>query len=158
MERMHKLNIPKAIDQGLRGRLSGDEVDAILELSYLAIAADGRLSQSEVVAFSDALASLATSKQIQSLMQRLASTALEKQANVCHGVDDARLGSLAGKLQSQAAREQAYKLAYAMSVSDIHSGDCEFRYDQHLRKALGLSDKAAERLIDQVIDIVGSPT
>ncbi len=157
MARLQKLNIPKAIDKPLRERLSREEVEAILELSYLAIAADGRLSKPEVNAFSDALVSLATRQQIQELMERLANTALEQQDKVCYGVDEARLSGLAKKLRSKPAREQAYKLAYAMAMSDLHTGDCEFRYDQSLRRVLGLTDEAAEQLIDQVIDIVGKP-
>jgi len=158
MARLQKLNIPKAIDPRVRGRLSAEEIDAILELSFLAIVADGRLSEPEMGAFSDALVALADPHQIQSLMNRLANTSIHQQEDVCFGVDSSRLRTLAGKLRSQAAREQAYKLAYAMAMSDVHSGDCEFRYDQDLRKALGLTDEAAEQLIDQVVDIVGSPT
>lgn len=152
MARLQKLDIPKAIDQRLRASLSKDEVEAILEISYLAIASDGRLSPGEVDAFADAVISMADPDQILTLMDRAAGTALQKQDNACYDVDDVRLKTITGKLRNQAAREQAYKLAYAMATSDVRTGDCEFRYDQHLRRALGLSDDAAERLIDQVIE------
>jgi uncharacterized tellurite resistance protein B-like protein len=158
MKRLLPINVNKAIDPDAHRRLSAEERAAVMEIAYRAIAADGRLTDSELEAFSDALLQMygphVTPEEVRGIVDRLIESKSDPDS-VCNLPDEERLIELTCILGSQYARDQAYKLAYAMAMADFDTNNCEFEYDQLLRRTLGLSDDAAEELADQVIDVVG---
>ena len=159
MKPLSSINVKKAIDPKASERLAAEERAAIMEIAYRAIAADGKLAEAELDAFSEALLELygpnVTPEEVKGIVDRLIDSKNDPDS-VCNLPDEERLMELTCRLQSQYARDQAYKLSYAMAMADFDTNNCEFEYDQLLRRTLGLSDDAAEELADQVIDVVGS--
>lgn len=145
----HEL-VPDVIPEGFA--ISPDEADALLEIAYLAIFADHRLSDEELSAFRGVVGRLRgtepSAKAIDSLLDAFRSRA--------EGVDaDERLRALAKPL-SPAVREVAYKVAYALGLSDMDSSDEEFEFDLQLVDALELSNDRAEDLADEVMELLNS--
>jgi hypothetical protein len=151
MARILKLDVEKVIPEGIYADISGQERSAMLEVAYLAIAADGKLMEEELDAFVEAMLLLygpeASPEQVQKVVDHLIQQFEQ-------GDDEALLGSLAAELTRPEARDLAYKLAYAMAMSDLDTDDNEFHFDLRLRKALGIDDQQAEVLVDQVIDAI----
>ncbi len=141
--------------------LQPGEVDAILEIAYLTIAADRRLSTEELSAFEvllDRLRSLsgmttpvgrATLDATLNDMYARADRARESSRS---GYDDARLQELGAKLGPE-AREIAYKVAYALGLADMDSSDEEFELDLQLVDALELSNDRSEELANEVLAV-----
>ncbi|MBN2496926.1 MAG: hypothetical protein JXR96_20210 [Deltaproteobacteria bacterium] len=150
MARMLALNVEKALGADAHDKLEPAERDAILEIAYMAIAADGKLMESELDAFTEAMLLLygpqATPEKVKQLVDHLVAT-FEHDAN-----DDLR--EFTSELERPYARRTAYKLAYAMAMSDLDTNDSEFEFDQKLRCMLGLSEDEAEALADEVIEAI----
>ncbi len=139
--------------------LTEKEAEAILEIAYLAIAADRRLSDDELVAFRGMMGRLrplaaggapatgpVSMKDLDRTLDRL-NALLER-------VDrDEHLRTLASDL-SPAARELAYKVAYALGLADMDSSDAEFEFDLQLVEALDLQNDVAETLADEVMGVL----
>ncbi len=151
MSRFSKLDVECAVPLSVRAQLTPVEMDAMLEVAYLAIISDGILNDEEGDAFVRTMLRLygdeASEARIHAVMQRLVSRL--EHGETCADALSARTPALIGSLQRTIAREQAYKLAYVMAISDLRTNDAEFAFDQAIRRALRLSDERADELADE---------
>lgn len=135
--------------------LDAAEVDAILEIAYLTIAADRRLSDSELEAFGAVVERLRSGgpvsrSQLDKTLDDMYARADSARESSRSGYDDERLQQLGTKLGAP-AREIAYKVAYAIGLVDMDSSDEEFELDLQLVDALELSNDRAEALANEVL-------
>jgi len=140
--------------------LSPPEIDAIVEIAYLTIAADRRLDTEEITAFRRVVERLRGEPISEGALDRIldemygrAERARGKDDSASHGYADERLRALAGKMTTS-ARELAYRVAYAMGLADMEASDEEFELDLQLVDALELSNDRAEELADEVMDVL----
>ncbi len=149
------LNMPVERVIPTEGHFSDAETDAILEVAYLTSAADGRLSDEENESFRAIAARLrglaagapvdVTDPALDELFERYA-------VRQDHTDVATRLTALRAALQRPAARDLAYKVAYAMSLCDLETGDEADELDDLLIEALGLSDEDADALAGEVYE------
>ena len=145
----HEL-VPKEIPEGFA--IQPDEADALLEIAYLSIFADHRLSDEELAAFRGVVARVKGAEPSTKELATLLDT-LQKRAD---GTDpDERLRALAKPLRP-AVREVVYKVSYALGLADMDSSDEEFEFDLQLVDALELSNDRAEDLADEVMELLNS--
>jgi len=128
-------------------KIDARERDAILEIAYLAVAADHKLSDDEIDGLKRIAASLEgadeySDKKLDELLGRFAKW--RDRAEV-----DERLRKLGGTL-SPHARKLAYRVAYALAVCDLEAPDEEFEFDLQLIDALELSADQANTLAGEV--------
>ena len=135
--------------------LPPSEIDAVVEIAYLTIAADRRLADEEVAAFHRVLERLRGSPVAQAELDKVLDDMYDRAdaARGERGYADERLRALAGKM-SVPARELAYKVAYAMGFADMDSSDEEFELDLQLQDALEISNDRAETLADEVMAVL----
>jgi len=147
------LNIEAVIGDAAELELSAAEIEDVLAVAYLAMRADGRLSEEEIDSFERAVAAYygeeAKPHQATTLMDRFAQQAANQGLSPM-------LAQVAGRLSRVDARHEAYKLAYGMSLGDLDTNDNEYLFEDELREALGIPEEVAESLIDEVIDAVGA--
>jgi hypothetical protein len=153
MKRMFKLDLEKAFPPGVAAEVSDAEREAMMEVAYLAIAADGVLADEELDAFVRAMLVLYGPQVNKDSVRAKAGELSERASARGH---EALLAGAAARLSRPFARDQAYKLAYAMAMADYDTNTCEFEYDQRLRSALGLTEDQAEGLVDEVIGVFES--
>ena len=131
-----------------------DEIDAILEAAYMAIAADGVVTRTETEAF------------IRVMIQLFGPGVTgDHVAEVIETYEDAldrvgfrqRMRALAARLGRRELREAAYQLAYAMVMCDLDTNVHEFEFAQVLQEELGLDEETAEAMADRVFDLVVVP-
>ncbi len=134
---------------------TSDEVDSILEVAYLAIAADGVVTRTETEAF------------IRVMIQLFGSDVTgDHVAEVIEQYEDAldragfrsRMSTLAGRLQRREAAEAAYEIAYAMVMCDLDTNIHEFEFAQVLQRELGIDEEKADTMADRVFDLVVVPS
>jgi tellurite resistance protein len=120
----------------------------ILEIAYLAVAADRQINEHELVALRriaktlDGADGIAQSEQaIDNFMEH---------GSLNRDRADARLRLLATELTSHAAKRVAYKAAYALASSDDESSDEEFEFDLQLIDALGLDQSEVDALVHEL--------
>lgn len=130
--------------------LSRDEVDALLEIAFLAAFTDGHVSKEEDRAFAE-------------LLMHFTGTVADRNARYNAGMVhahrtqvDERLQALGVVLASPAAKELAYKITFALSMVDLASSAEEARFDRALVAALGLSEEDETRLTEEVIGALGA--
>ena len=135
--------------------LTPKERDAILEIAYLAIAADRVLNEEEVEAFravasklrapSDATTGQMSEAELGTLLDRFTNRLEHTKATMVPGDDaedsdtersrllraeaDERLNALCTDLPRPDTRELAYKIAYALALCDLETTDEEFEFD-----------------------------
>jgi hypothetical protein len=132
--------------------LPAEERDAILEVAFLAVAADRHINAAE----EDALRALA-----RALDPPRAKANVD--ALLARGVDpdrdtaDAHLLTVVGRLATDAARALAYQGAYAVAQADLAAADEEFEFDLQLIDALGLDQDTADQLAQQVVAALYPP-
>ncbi|MEO8876194.1 MAG: hypothetical protein ABI461_11450 [Polyangiaceae bacterium] len=153
--------------------LSPRERDAVLEIAYLAIAADRVLNEEEVEAFRSVAARLRgetspmSEQELGTLLDRFSNRLEHTKATMVPGDDaedseterdrllraeaDERLRALCTDLPRAETRELAYKIAYALALCDLETTDEEFEFDRQLVDALGLSIDKAGELADEVV-------
>ena len=138
--------------------LPAAEIDAIVEIAYLTIAADRRLAEDEVSAFHRVLERLRGASVAAGELSRVLDDMYGRAdaARDEHGYADDRLRALATKMTTP-ARELAYKVAYAMGLADMDSSDEEFELDLQLQDALEISNERAEALADDVMAVLNPP-
>jgi hypothetical protein len=149
--------VPEKKDRGVD--LTPSEVDAIVEIAYLTIAADRRLEADEITAFrgvverlrGEAISEGALDRVLDEMYKRAERARGKEEGG--RGYADERLHALAAKM-STGARELAYRTAYAMGLSDMESSDEEFELDLQLVDALELTNDRAEELADEVMAIL----
>lgn len=163
--------VPSTLD------LTPSERDAVLEIAYLAIAADRVLNDEEVEAFRKVAARLygvetLGEKDLGVLLDRFTSRLDHTKATMIPGDDaneamserskllraeaDERLRVLAKELPREGSRALAYKVAYALALCDLETSDEEFEFDLQLVDALGLSADQAGELADEVVTSFGA--
>jgi hypothetical protein len=135
--------------------LPAAEIDAIVEIAYLTIAADRRLADAEVTAFHRVLERLRSATVAQAELSRVLDDMYDRadKARGERGYADERLRALAAKMGTP-ARELAYKVAYAMGLADMDASDEEFELDLQLQDALEVSNERAEELAGEVMDVL----
>lgn len=143
-------NIADAVPSG--AELSEEERKAVVEIAFLAVAADRVINEDE----ERALRRIGT-KVLGHDAERHVATLL---ASPPGNRDDltarlqaaaARLGAPKPSTSALSAREAAYKAAYAAAMSDLASSDEEFEFDLDLVDALALSQEDADRLAGEVV-------
>ena len=148
MTKASEVHIEAAIDAAAVSALTASEKKAVLEVAFLCIAADIRLGEEEIDAFRRAARMLfGDAYGVVELNRSLDVFSAE----VRKKGQQARLQELAQQLTRPPARDQAYKLAYAMALSDLDTNDEEFAFDVELQQALGLTSDWAEALADDVL-------
>jgi hypothetical protein len=138
------------------------EIDAIVEIAYLTIAADRKLDEAEINAFRRVIERLrgaaipdgALDRVLDEMYARAERARLGDEA-ARGGYADERLRALAAKMSTE-ARELAYRVAYAMGMADMDASDEEFELDLQLVDALELTNERAETLADEVMDVLNS--
>jgi len=156
-----RIPIEWAIDPG--EPLSPAEVEAVLEVAYLVMRADGRIAGEEVDAFGRIAAALRsrgmpgyrTSAGRQKVAAPLEGRPLEEllerfASRVVQDGTDARLEAIAGVLVRPGVPEVAYKVACGMAMVDLNDDDREFELDLALIAALGLTQDDADGLAAEV--------
>lgn len=146
---------------------TSDESDAILEIAYLTGVANGSLSRDELRSFrrlahtlaerttgegGTAKTFLATSDGKVAPLDEL----LDRYESATEGSETSlRLASLAKVLTRDHARRAAYRVAYALSISDLESNEDEEELEADLATALGLHEEIAA-LRNEVLGSVDS--
>lgn len=126
--------------------LSDAERQAVLEIAYLAVAADHSIHADEekaLRAIARKLDAQRGSTEVDVLFRNIG-------VGLTRDTADERLRRAATGLTSQAARALAYKAAYAVSLADLASADEEFEFDLQLIDALGLPQSDVDRLTEEV--------
>ncbi|MEO7112864.1 MAG: hypothetical protein ABI183_20645 [Polyangiaceae bacterium] len=159
--------VPKQLD------LTPKESDAVLEIAYLAIAADRVLNEEEVAAFKQVASKLRggdgsmSEAELGTLLDRFTNRLEHTRATMEPAEDmddvdderkrllraeaDERLLALTADLPRMETRELAYKLAYALALCDLETTDDEFEFDLQLVDALGINSDRAGELADDVV-------
>jgi hypothetical protein len=155
--------------------LTRAEREAILEVSYLAIAADHKLRDEELAAFRAVATRLRDQvgdpeegpmsrrplplAENRSLSEKELNAILDKFAEgLTREGADARLRELAQHLTRPEAKATAYRVAFALALCDLETGDAEFEFDLQLIDSLGLAHEEAESLADEVMLVFNGPT
>jgi hypothetical protein len=151
--------IPELIERVVPEKGAGGptpaEIDAIVEIAYLTIAADRRLDELEIGAFRRVIERLRGQPLSDGALDRVLDEMYGRAERArggdegARGYADERLRALAAKM-STASRELAYRVAYAMGLADMDSSDEEFELDLQLVDALELTSERAETLADEV--------
>jgi hypothetical protein len=127
--------------------LDDAEADAVLEIAYLSTVVDGHLSDEELDAFASLAARLrqkpTSGRDLDQLLDRYAE-------HVAHRDIDERLAEVAKTLTRPEARRTAYKVAFAMALSDLGTSDDEDAFGEALVDVLGLTVEDADELEGEV--------
>lgn len=148
-------DVRKIIDPDIHTRISEAERLAIVEVCYLAIAADGVLDDAELDTFAHTMAALqgeaGVPEQIKTMVAGLRPAHSAQPQPDASAVAE-RLKVLAGQIPDAAMRELAYKLVCLLTMVDLETNDPEIAYDNALCDALQLSPDRAQTLVDEVVD------
>lgn len=117
--------------------MTSDERDAVLELAWLMANANGRANDDEM-AFFDALVEHLTGDASGAAASRIVAR-VSAASSPNRAARDA-----CERLTTSAAREVAYKAAYAVGVGDLEANDAEARLGELLVQELGVEERAAE--------------
>ena len=136
--------------------LSKAEADGILEIAFLAIAADRKLHDEELVAFravAGRLRQLSGSASAPTVSDRDFELILERFGpDLDREVAEEHLRARGAELTRPEARKLAYKVAYALALCDLETSDEEFEFDLQLIDALAHKTEEADALEDEVLD------
>lgn len=136
--------------------LTKEESAAVLEIAFLAIAADHNLREEELEAFRGVAGRLRDLCTQGEAPHEVGDRELERILESFSGdmdrtVADERLRVVSGLIKRQEIRELAYKVAYALALCDLATSDEEFEFDLQLVDALGLNHGDVDRLEDEVL-------
>jgi uncharacterized tellurite resistance protein B-like protein len=132
-----------------REPLSAREHDAMVELAFLVMAADGVLRSEEIEAFSGVVEGLRTlrSPSKHDVGGSSAAELLERLSARAIGPDlDDQLREVVSRLSTEDSRRLAYRIAVMLSLVDHEVSDGEFQLELTLIDALELSNAEAEGL------------
>lgn len=122
-----------------------EQQDVLLELAFLATAADGRLHEEEVDAFAEVVSRLRGKKATQAEVG-----ALMSKFGRLHQSDIAeRVQKIAPTLPAD-LKSVAFKLAVGLGVADLDASDEESELQAVLAEALGFDDEKVGELTDEV--------
>jgi hypothetical protein len=133
-------------------KITSAEREIILEIAFLAVAADSKLSDEELFALSRIAARLAgkdgpiPTEELDEIIARFAKWRDRKEV-------EERLQQLGAKL-SPAARSLAYRVAYVLAMCDLESSDEEFEFDLQLIDALELTAEQTTQLAKEVHEVL----
>lgn len=142
--------------------LSVSEFRALLEIAFLAIAADRTIHPDEERALRRVARRLRANvsggtaadvpprdseAEVDALFERLG-TGLERDAA------DARLRALGAELTEPRVRGLAYKVAYALAMADLAAPDEEFEFDLELIDALAIPQESVDALTSEVVSVL----
>lgn len=144
-------------DRGLA--LSEAESKAMLEIAFLAIAADRKLRDEELEAFRGVAGRLKALSAAAADGASGAPVSVRELDSILDGfngdlerdVADQRLRILAAELKRPEVKALTYKVAYALALCDLDTSDEEFEFDLQLVDALGLSQDEVGDLEDEVM-------
>ena len=124
---------------------SPEQQDVLLELAYLTTAADGKLHDEEIDAFTDLVGRLRGKKvsdaEVGALMNKFGRIHQSEIAD--------RVQALAPKLSSD-LQSLAFKLAVGLGVADLDATEEESELQAVLAEALGFDDAKVGELTDEV--------
>lgn len=153
MSKPPSIEIAKVLPSPAPGTLTSAEAHAIVKVAFLAGEADGRIADEE----QDAFAGLC--KAVRALVgatdAKMSDEALEKMLDAFTTKLDksgrkACLAEVAPALGRELPRELAYKVAVAMSLTDLDKSDAEGDFDDELIAALKISEEQADSLAGDV--------
>lgn len=125
---------------------STEQQDVLLELAFLATAADGRLDDDELQAFTQITSRLrgkpATNKDVDALLDRFGGTVAQRDI-------EERVQRLAPTLPND-LKPLAFKFAVALGVADLDASEDESELQAILAEALGFDDDKVGELTAEV--------
>lgn len=134
--------------------LDDQEAAAILEIAFLAIAADRKLRDEELEAFrlvAGRLRTLAgrptaevTKRELEQILEGFSD-------DMDRNVARERTRIVGERLTRPEVRKATYKVAFALALCDLDTSDEEFEFDLELVDALGLTREEAEELEGEVM-------
>jgi len=143
-----QIDVARVLPAGGPGAFTPAEIDAILEVAYLATQADGDLDEEEEQAFRALATALGVTGDVATVLDRFA-------AAIEHTDAGERLAKVSTALATPLASETAYKVAFAMALCDLADNDEEDDFDDALVQALRLSEEKADELAAQVYEAIG---
>jgi hypothetical protein len=155
------IEVVRVLDAVPAGAIAPSDAEAILEIGYLSIAADGELRDEELASYRALAAELIarakgatprrgaelTDPALDALLRRFA-------ARSDASSPEERVRALAEKLTGEPARSLAYKIAFGLALCDFDAGREESDFDDLLVEALGLTEQQAEDLAAEVYTAV----
>jgi hypothetical protein len=130
------------------GKLSAVDAEAIVELTQLALDADGREDSDEIKTY------FALGKAVFGI----AGLGDAETPTFVTDIDDTeRLKELADTLTTPAAKELAFACAHMLSIADVDIAPEESDFLAALLDALGISDDRAEALTAKVNELITPP-
>lgn len=141
-----RLPVERVVGERDDSELTTAEIDAILEIGYLAIACDRDLRDEELEGFGHLIAKLDGDGSFGRLTEAVERFAAHLDRDGLEG----RLETCAAVLSRKEARDLGYRVACALSLVDRDLGDREFELDLSLIAALGLTQDEADALLHQV--------
>lgn len=153
MAKPPSVEIAKVLPAPAPGTLTAPEAHAILKVAFLAGEADGRIADEEQEAFTGLCVSLRGL--VGAKDPQLTEEALEKMLDAFTAKLDksgraACLAETTTALGRLLPRELAYKVAVAMSLTDLDKSDSEDDFDDELIASLKLSEEQADVLAGDV--------
>ncbi len=147
------LHVERVLPRTGAGTLTAPEAHAILGIAFLAGEADGHIADEEQEAFSNVAQALRGL--VGETDARMTEDALEKllaQLGEDLGASGRAkiLERLMPRLERELVRDLAYKVAFAMSISDLDRSDEESDFDAELIEMLGLTEEQADILAGDV--------
>lgn len=133
--------------------LSQAELEAILEAGYLVVSADRNLRVEEEAALGRVAARLAEQNRAlggAGIAPPLENLLVELGERKNRDGQNARVEAVAAALPRPTTRALAYRVACALSLSDLETHDREFEIDLALIAALGLPQATADELAAEV--------
>lgn len=141
------------------GRFDRTTAEAILEIAFLAIAADRKIDEVEVEAFAHVGALLVgegdgeaklgdheVNAWLDHFTERLDKSNLVE-----------RINEVAGSLELEDARIAAYRISFFLGIVDLDASDREFEFDLELISALHLDQDTADRITAEVNEAITPP-
>lgn len=155
MHETFRLSAERAL--GHVGRCDQSTAEAILEIAYLAIAADRKIDEIEVEAFSHVGARL-LGHENQTLPSEQVDTWLDLfRARLDRSTTLERIEQVAASIHEQDARKAAYRIAFFLGIVDLDASDREFEFDLQLIAALGIDQDTADRIQGEVNEAITPP-
>ncbi len=155
MDESFRLSASKALAP--IGRFDLTTAESILEIAYLAIAADRRIEPTEVAAFAHVGARLLghdaaalPSDQVDGWLDHF-------RARLDRSTARERIEAVAASLPLQDARLAAYRIAFFLGIVDLDASDREFEFDLQLVASLGLDQDTVDRIAAEVNEAITPP-
>lgn len=155
MDERFRLSAERAL--GPIGRFDETTAESILEIAYLAIAADRKINDTEVEAFGHVGARL-LGYAGETLPRDQVDAWLDHfRARLDRSTVNERIEAVAGSLPLADARLAAYRISFFLGIVDLDASDREFEFDLQLIASLGLDQDTADRIAADVNEAITPP-